>query len=142
MKILYCIAASFTFANIVLAEESVAVIANPQVTVETLDSGTVTQFFLKIIKTWPNGDTVEAIALDEDSPVHTTFCNKILRRSPAQLRAYWARQMFTGRGFPPKEVKTVAEANTLVEQTQGAISYVGKGDVNGQVKIVFTSRPN
>lgn len=137
MKIFCYLIVIFSVAiNLVQADEPV-VIANSHTTVTTISSDTATQIFLKKIRTWPDGKAIQPIDLDENSAVRTDFYTKVIKRSPAQVRAYWARQVFTGMGFPPQQVHTEAEADAFVSKTQGAIGYVGKANTDGSVKIVL-----
>lgn len=116
------------------------VITNPQAPVDIITSVTATQIFLKKLRTWPDGRPIQPIDLKEGSVVRNDFYTNIIGRSPAQLRAYWARQVFTGMGFPPKQVSNSKEANIFVGNTPGAVGYVNKPDVATGVKIVLESR--
>ena len=122
------------------AEDSLRVIANPNVPVERVDAAQATQIFLKQLRTWSDGTAIEPIDLQEDSPVHNEFYRQVTGREPAQLRAYWARQAFTGMGVPPRRAADATEATRLVKNTPGAISYTTTEEVDGSLKIVLEPR--
>lgn len=124
-------------ANLAIADEQVAVITNRDVPVETLDNNQVTQIFLRQVQSWPDGKTIQPIDIKEGSALRTEFYSKVTGRSPGQLRAYWARQAFTGMGVPPRQAATEEEAERLVQTTPGAIGYVGKKEADESVKIVL-----
>lgn len=134
--------AKFAFVALVLAksalaDEQVVVIANSEAPVEKVSPDQVTQIFLRQVQTWPDGKAVYPVDIKEGSPLRSEFYSKITGRSPSQLRAYWARQAFTGMGVPPKQVASAGEANKTVRSTPGAIGYVGKKEADGPVKVVL-----
>lgn len=137
MKTLYFALLGFFVVNASFADEPLVVIANHDTVVTKISPDQATQIFLKQIQSWPDGKAIYPIDIKEGSPLRTEFYSKITGRSPAQLRAYWARQAFTGMGFPPKQVSTAKEVNKIVQNTSGAIGYVGKGESDGTVKVVL-----
>lgn len=131
---------SFGVFHSAAAEDPLRVIANPAVPVERVDAAQATQIFLKQLRTWSDGTTIEPIDLKEDSPVRDEFYRQVTGREPAQLRAYWARQTFTGMGVPPRRAADDAEAAQLVKKMPGAIGYTATEQVDGSVKIVLEPR--
>lgn len=123
-----------------LAQNSLVVIANNTVTVDKIDASQATQIFLKQIQTWPDGKTIQPIDIKEGSPLRAEFYSKITGRSPGQMRAYWARQAFTGMGFAPKEFATADDVSKAVQATPGAIGYIDKKNATGTAKIVLEPR--
>lgn len=122
-----------------LADDPLVVIANPDARVEQMDAERITQIYLKQIQTWPDGKTVVPIDIKEGSPLRAEFYKRVTGRSLGQIRAYWARQVFTGMGFPPKQVATPEEMREAVQGASGAIGYIGKQDAQDQdnVKILL-----
>ncbi len=119
------------------AQSPLVVIANPSVAVEKIDANQVTQIFLKQIQTWPDGKPIQPIDIQEGSPLRTEFYSKVAGRSPGQMRAYWARQAFTGMGFPPRELATADDVSKAVQATPGAIGYIDKKNAPGSAKILL-----
>lgn len=128
---------SLILCKLALAEEQVVVIANPQAPVEKVSSDQVTQIFLRQVQTWPDGKAVYPVDIKEGSALRNEFYSKVTGRSPNQLRAYWARQAFTGMALPPKQVSSSDEAGKAVRSTPGAIGYVGKKEAEAPVKVVL-----
>ena len=52
------------------------------------------------------------------------------------MKAYWAKIIFTGRGQPPRQVATSAEAKKLVAQNPNAIAYIDSAMVDDSVRVV------
>lgn len=116
---------------------SLVVVANRAVPVEKIDPSQATQIFLKQVQTWPDGKPIQPIDIKEGAPLRMEFYSKITGRSPGQLRSYWARQAFTGMGFPPREVATAADVNKVVQTTPGAIGYLDRKNADAGVKVLL-----
>ena len=54
------------------------------------------------------------------------------------MKAYWAKQMFSGNGSPPRELASSADVKRAVAADPTAIGYVEKGAVDSSVKSVLT----
>lgn len=121
----------------VLAQNTPVVIANKSVPVDRIDAGQATQIFLKQVQTWPDGGRIEPVDLKEGSPLRAEFYARVTGRSPGQLRAYWARQTFTGMGFPPREVATSEDVMRLVQATPGGVGYVDRKNADGAAKVLL-----
>lgn len=123
----------------VSAQDQVVVITNRLTAVDKVEPDQVTQIFLKQIQTWPDGKTIVPVDIKEGSPLRAEFYSKITGRSTGQLRAYWARQAFTGMGFPPKQVASSEDVAKYVQNTPGAVGYVSKQQADAQVKVLLDS---
>jgi ABC-type phosphate transport system substrate-binding protein len=124
----------FTFAVANLAQAEVVVIVNPANSA-SLDKEQIAKIFLGQSKTFPGGS--EAIAVDQPSgSTREDFGNKVLEKNPGQLKALWARQIFTGGAKPPKELGGDDEVMKFVASTPGGIGYVDSAKANKTVKIV------
>jgi ABC-type phosphate transport system substrate-binding protein len=124
----------FTFAVANLAQAEVVVIVNPANSA-SLDKEQIAKIFLGQSKTFPGGS--EAIAVDQPSgSTREDFGNKVLEKIPGQLKALWARQIFTGGAKPPKELGGDDEVMKFVASTPGGIGYVDSAKANKTVKIV------
>jgi hypothetical protein len=53
---------------------------------------------------YPGGTRVVHIDQEEDAPARAAFYLKLADRSAPQMKAYWSRIIFAGRGQPPEEV--------------------------------------
>ena len=115
------------------------IIANRSTAVDKVEPDQATQIFLKQIQTWPDGKPIVPVDLKEGSPLRAEFYSKITGRSTGQLRAYWARQAFTGMGFPPKQVASAEEVAKYVQNTPGAVGYVSKHQADAKVKVLLDS---
>lgn len=111
-----------------------AVIVHPS-NAAALDDDQIGKIFLGQTKTFPGGGEATPVDIKEGA-LREDFGNKVLKKNPAQLKALWARQIFTGGAKPPKELDSEDAVLKFVASTPGAIGYVDAGKVNGTVKAV------
>jgi hypothetical protein len=84
------------------------------------------------------GRTPAAAAdLPEGSPVREQFYTKATGKTPAQVKAIWARLTFSGKALPPRELGNAAEVKRFVAGLPEAIGYIQKSDIDSSVKLVL-----
>jgi hypothetical protein len=115
----------------------VAVVAGSSSGVPVLTREQVVDIYLGRLTTLPGGVTVIPLDLPEDSPARHEFYNRIIGKSAAQLRAYWAKMTFTGRGTPPKEVPSSAELKRLLVANPNMLGYLGAAEMEPSLKKLY-----
>lgn len=113
----------------------VAVIVHPSNT-NTIDESFIKKAFTGKVKSFDNGESVIAINQESDTKSVEEFNEKLLNKSASQLKAYWSKQIFTGKGTPPKEVSNDNEVIKLVSTNPNLIGYIDASTVNDSVKVV------
>lgn len=86
---------------------------------------------------FPTGDPALPLDLDADSPLRATYYQTLTGKTVAQINAYWARLIFTGRATPPRVLPDAAAALEAVRGNRHAIAYIDARSLPSQVKIVF-----
>lgn len=119
-----------------LALAETAVIVHPSNT-DTFDKGEISKIFLGKAKKFPSGETAMPVNLSDSDATRTAFDSGILGKDAGQLKAYWAKLVFTGKASPPKKVGSAAEAKTLVANNPNTIAYIPANQVDGTVKAVL-----
>jgi hypothetical protein len=110
------------------ADSAVAVIVNSSNPVSSLSASEVSNLFLKKGKTtWPSGERVLPVDLGEQSAVREAFSRKIHGKGQGPIKAYWQKQIFSGRDVPPPEKGSAADVIAFVRGNRGAIGYVPAG---------------
>jgi ABC-type phosphate transport system substrate-binding protein len=104
--------------------------------VTALHPDQVADIFLGKTSHFPDGTQATPIDQSEDSPTREKFYAQFTGKSPAQVKAYWAKIIFTGRGQPPRQVATGAEAKKLIAQNPNAIGYIDSALVDDSVRVV------
>jgi ABC-type phosphate transport system substrate-binding protein len=115
--------------------EEVVVIAhrdNPN----TVSAEFVVRIYTGAIKGWPDGSPVMAFDQPEDAEAREAFCTAVLRKSPANLKAIWSQNIFTGKGLPPKVAGTDEAMKRMVAANPNAIGYIHASQVDGSVKVL------
>lgn len=115
----------------------VAIIVHPNNT-NTLDQFTLAQIFLGKTEEFPDGSRAVPINQEEGSKTMSEFSKNVLKKSERQLKAYWSKVLFTGKGVPPKNVKGNAEVIDMIAKDPTLIGYVDASEVNDTVKVLGT----
>ena len=134
-KITITLALSWNLLNIAAAEELVIVTA--QDNVEELRLEDVARIFLGKVTRYPSGEEVVPLDLDPADPSYAEFARKVLRKTPAQLKAYWAKRIFTGKGKPPRAIASSEELLELVSSDKRYLSYIDRNNVDHTVRWVI-----
>lgn len=112
----------------------VAVIVHPDNNGE-LTQMEIERIFLGKSAKFPDGS--EAIPINTTGDVYDEFNEKVLGRNSSQIKSYWAKLVFTGKGAPPKEVDESSVIG-LIKDNKNAIAYINKSSVTDDVKVVLT----
>jgi ABC-type phosphate transport system substrate-binding protein len=134
MKKLTFLSILLFFATSISAD--VAVIVHPQNN-NVMEKSYVKRLFLGKTKTFPDGSPANPINQKENNRATVEFNEKVIEKSSSQIKAYWSKLIFTGRGTPPEQVDSDAEVIRIVSNNLDAIGYIDAGNVNNSVKVVL-----
>ena len=118
-------------------QADIAVIVNPA-NANVVSADDLNRLFLGRASSFADGSKATPLNLSEGQVARDEFDSKVLNRSSAQLKAYWSKLVFTGKGTPPKEMADDAAVKAAVAADPNAISYISSGSVDGTVKVVTT----
>jgi ABC-type phosphate transport system substrate-binding protein len=119
------------------AADAVAVVSAKS-PVTTLSKPQIVDIFLGKARQFPDGRPAVAVDQVEGSPTRDEFYREFSGRSPAQIKAYWSKIIFTGRGQPPPEVVNGRQVKKYIAEHPNAIGYIDDGLVDGSVRVVHT----
>ena len=117
--------------------DGIAVIAHPS-TKASINREDLMRLYMGKSKSLSDGSAATALYLKEGLPVRRAFDSEVLNRQPAQVKAYWAQQIFTGRGTPPPERATEAAMLESIATTPGTLGFVSAATVTPSVKVLLT----
>lgn len=120
-------------ASAAMAE--VAVIVHPS-NAASVDQGEITRLFTGRGTTFNNGSKATPLNLSESAAARGEFDSKVLSKSSSQMKAYWSKLVFTGKGTPPKELASDAEMKAAVAADATAIGYIDASAVDASVKVL------
>ena len=118
-------------------QADIAVIVNPA-NANVVSADDLNRLFLGRASSFADGTKATPLNLSEGQVARDEFDSKVLNRSSAQLKAYWSKLVFTGKGTPPKEMADDAAVKAAVAADPNAIGYISSGSVDGTVKVVTT----
>jgi ABC-type phosphate transport system substrate-binding protein len=119
-------------AAIGAAQAEVVVIVNPKHPAASMTAAQVADLYLG-----KDGSLVP-LDLKEPAALRSEFYQKVAGKDLAQVKATWARLVFTGKQQPPKEMDSAAQVVKQVAGSEKAIGYVDKSAVDGSVKAILT----
>ncbi len=127
----WMMAAALLGAALPALAQSVAVIVNPKHG-GGLSAEQVSNIFLG------KSSDLTGLDLPDGNAVRDAFYQKVTGKDGAQLKAYWAKLVFTGKAQPLKEMANDAEVKKFVAANPNAIGYIDKAAVDASVKVVLT----
>jgi ABC-type phosphate transport system substrate-binding protein len=122
-------------SSLALAETAVIVSASNGNT--SIDKTTVSKIFLGKSKSFPDGSQAVPVDQGDGSTIRNLFNSQILGKSDSQLKSYWSRLIFTGKGTPPKQVGNEGEVKKLVANNPNTIGYIDASTVDNSVKVLY-----
>jgi hypothetical protein len=123
--------------NISVARADVVAVVSSKSQITALSKNQVLDIFLGKRTRFPDGSSVIPIDQAEGSAARDEFYTRLADMSPAQVKAFWARIIFTGRGQPPKSVATGVEAKRLLIADPTTIGYIDQSLVDSSVRVVL-----
>jgi ABC-type phosphate transport system substrate-binding protein len=114
----------------------VVVVVSVKSPITALSKSQVADLFSGKTNRFPNG--IQAIPVDqaEGSRTRDEFYMKIAGKTAAQIKAYWSRIIFTGRGQPPKSVANSIEMKKRLVENPAAIGYIEDTMVDESVRVL------
>jgi len=131
-SLLFCIS---LFASAITMAET-AVIVSASNGNSAIDKATIAKIFLGKSKSFPDGSAATPIDQNDGSATKDAFNSAILGKSASQLKSYWSRLIFTGKGTPPKQSGDDAAVKALVAGDAKLIGYINASAVDTSVKVV------
>jgi len=104
--------------------------------VAALSKSQVVAIFLGKSTRFPDGAPAMPIDRTEGVPARDEFYSTFAGKSAAQIKAYWSKIIFTGRGQPPRTAADEAEVRKLLAADPQAIAYLERSSVDASVKVL------
>lgn len=136
-RIVY-IATVLLFCTALQVQAGIAVIVSSTSPASNLDQGQVSDIFLGKSPTFPDGSEAVAVDYKEGVALRETFHAGSTGKTQAQLKAYWSKMLFSGKGTPPKEVTDADSMKKLIAGNPSMIGYIDSSAVDSSVKVIFS----
>lgn len=72
-----------------------------------------------------------------DKSIRNKFYQDTIGKTPTQMRAYWAIQVFSGKGKQPVKVSSFKELVNWLSENPGGIGYCDSKEVTNKLKVVY-----
>lgn len=134
------LAAAFALLALPAMATDMVVIVSAKSPVAALRQDQVADIFLGRAGHFPDGG--EAVAIDQGlgSTLRDEFYTKVAAKSPALLKVYWSKMIFTGRGKPPREVPDSSAVRQQVAGNPSLIGYIDRASLDASVRPVLVIR--
>ncbi len=113
------------------------VVANPKSGVERLSVEDVINIFMGRYRELPGSIPALPVDLPASDPVRERFYQRLVGKDLAQINAYWARLVLSGRTMPPLRMEGAEEAIRYVATHRGAVAYLERPKADARVRIVL-----
>lgn len=130
--------AAILMLTTIVAKAEIAIVVHKDNPMSQVSEDEVTRIFLGKQKAFSSGEKAIPLDLEKGLPPRDEFYEKVVQKTESQLKAYWSRLIFTGKGQPPKAVLDSWEAVSLVSSNPNMIAYVDPSAVDDTVKVVLT----
>ena len=140
MKKLIIIIFAFFLTSAVFAQsgKSYQLVVNNNNSITSLSKDRVKKIFTKKLTKWDNDSKIKPVDLPKNSTVRSKFTKDVFNKSVSAMKAFWQRQIFSGKGVPPPEKKNNAAVIEYVKNNSGAIGYVStNADISGVKKVTI-----
>jgi len=118
------------------AVADVVVVVSAKSPMVALSKHQIVDIFLGKMHQFPNNGPVEPVDQAEGSATRDEFYREFSGQSPAQIKAYWSKIIFTGRGQPPPEVQNGLQVKRFIAAHPNAIGYIQDKLVDDSVRVL------
>lgn len=120
--------------NAALAD--IAVVSARDGGIETLSEDEAQLLYLGRLTALRDGTQVRLLDLPPGD-VRDQFYRLLTGRNPVQIRAYWSRMVFTGRGRPPRQMESSTEMVETLRREPNSIGYLPAHTVPPDLRILM-----
>lgn len=129
---------SLTFMSILqLQALEIAIVTNSQA-ISKMDKNEVKRLFLGQVNR-VDDIHINLVELEKTS-YKEAFYKALTNKNTTQLRSYWTRLIFTGKGKPPKQVASQEELAHSMDTPEVIITYLPLESVQPDMKVLYILR--
>jgi ABC-type phosphate transport system substrate-binding protein len=124
------------FAALPVSAEELVVIVNRANPTMELTHRQLVNLYMGRTQHYPNGTLALPVDQAPDSSARQTFYRVLVGKSVAEVNAYWAKLLFTGRASPPRSLVDTQMVLQVVRENRDVIGYIEERYVDDTVKVV------
>jgi hypothetical protein len=118
------------------AEDNIVVVVSASSPVQQLSRANISALYFGTLADNEVADQLRPLDL-EDGAARDSFYSYLANRSRNQLRAYWSRMVFTGKGKPPRAY-TLEAIRQALRTDPRVIAYLPRGELNDDMRPLLT----
>lgn len=118
------------------AGAEIVVVVNHANPADSLSRREVVDLYMGRTQFFADGSLVLRLDQAPQSKERQEFYRGLVNKSVAEVNAYWAKLLFSGRASPPQVVEGNKAVLAAVRDNKNAIGYVDSAFVNDSVKVV------
>lgn len=111
------------------AQGAVFAIVHASNPLESVEAGTLRNFYYGRRSEWPHGTVARPLLLPEDSPSGRALFERVLDTSNASFRRLWQTRQLSGQGMAPSEAQTPRAMIRRVAGSRGSVGVLLESDL-------------
>lgn len=119
-----------------LAMADTLVVASSASSLAALSKSEVRQLYLGNASS-AGGAAIMVLDMPEGSAERQLFYSRVAGKNESQLKSYWARMIFTGKGTPPRQVRDSGEMARQLKGNPKALGYLEEHDLQPGLKVLL-----
>jgi hypothetical protein len=123
------------------ARAELMVVAGVDSGLAALSRADVVNIFMGRLRVLPDGRDAHPLDAPADSVERATFYRRLLGKGQQEIRAYWARLVFSGRTAPPRERPPGRSLQAELDADPQAIAYVERRDLTRRMIVLYSLAP-
>lgn len=120
------------------AKAGLVVVVNADSGVTELSRDEVINIFLGRYRQYSSGLAALPIDQPADQPESSRFYRLLVNKELAEINAYWARLIFSGKTSPPMQAASGQEVIDWVSRHRGGIGYIERDLATRGLRVVFS----
>ncbi|NOX76615.1 MAG: phosphate ABC transporter substrate-binding protein [Gammaproteobacteria bacterium] len=130
------ISTALLLASATVFADEVVIIVHPSNPLTEISTDDVKKIYLGKKKFFPGGGNVIPGEQPSNTESHKFFYDSIIGKSETELRSYWSRRIFSGKGTPPKVIGYDRIVKERVASTPLAMGYIMRSEIDNTVKVL------
>lgn len=116
----------------------IVVIVSAKSTATALTNDQASDVFFGRATSLPGAGPTTPVDQNEGSAARDEFYQKVTGKNSAQVKAFWSKQIFSGKGRPPKEAGNDSAVKAMVAASPALIGYIDKSALDASVKPLLS----
>ena len=114
----------------------IVVVVNRDNPITTLNKREIIDLYMGRNLYFPDGKLALRLDHPPTSKERETFYQQLVKKSVAQVNAYWAKLLFTGKASPPMLMGDSEQLLDTIRNNRNAIGYIDETKLDDSVKVV------